>query len=664
MAQRPTQVGQTGQQFVDNITGNFTDLFSASHSHPSAAKAIADGLTETPPTQASVQEALEAANQAQTTADGKQDMLIAGQNITIEADGRTINATGGNGGISAIHTDSTIIGDGTEAFPLGINQDEIEAIGTPVIPDYVAISSPVITENNGEWTAERDGFINVEAGANATEAGWIRLNVWIAGQRVLWDSASSAQSTGNLIRVSGVLPVGAGDEVKVEIRYADGLIENEYVVVRFIPPRDIVLGTGERGATGARGLQGERGEPGLQGIPGNICEQGIQGIPVTVGTIVGAFDTLEELETAIPIGSPGEFYYINPYLYVWDSVSGKWFSPGSIAGPQGIQGIQGVPGEQGIQGARGEQGEPGATGARGERGEQGIQGIPGASAGDVGGYGYYVGADLTERFADEIDGDPWTWIQSRIQNGDYRGINISDFIPFQIGTAWIMAEIAGINTYTGSGEIRVGNHIDFIGRDLFNQLSQWNFANFAQGMAANHAPWKNCNIYALLNGLAMDVPETVGLNPNMRAVDYTTTGVFPRLPQELQNVIVEKHIMIPQRFNATVLQMNETSSAWQDIGKLWLPAEVEVTGNAQISGSMSPATHLHSVRGFIQYPVFAKGMEHRVKRASHGGNPANWWTLSNQGGNATTVVNINTQGVANNTQPTSSMRLPICFRIA
>ena len=131
--------------------------------------------------------------------------------------------------------------------------------GAAYIPNYTKISAPVIVENNGEWVAEQDGFIQVESGANSIDSGWIRLNVWIAGERILWDSASSAQNTGNLIRISGLFPVGAGDPVKLEAHYAEGRIENPYVVARFVPPRNIVLGTGERGEPG---VQGERGEPG------------------------------------------------------------------------------------------------------------------------------------------------------------------------------------------------------------------------------------------------------------------------------------------------------------------------------------------------------------------------------------------------------------------
>ena len=293
--------------------------------------------------------------------------------------------------------------------------------------------------------------------------------------------------------------------------------------------------------------------------------------------------------------------------------------------------------------------------------------IDGAQTNDGVGSGFYTGVDLTARFSDEIadfNGNPWAWVQARIQDGNFRGINISDYIPFMIGNARIEAQVAGINTYTGSGDTRTPNHIDFISRDLFNQLTQWNFAAFSNGTVINPAPWLNSNVYATLNGLAMEVPDGTGLNPAMRQVDYTETGVYPRLPAELRNVVVEKRAFLPNRFSATAILNNDSGATWRDMGKLWLPSETEITGAAQFSGSMAATTHSHSVRGFIQYPLFAHTMQHRVKGMSHGANPGNWWTLSNQGVNASTVVNINTQGLANNTQPTSSMRLPICFRIA
>lgn len=84
---------------------------------------------------------------------------------------------------------------------------------------------------------------------------------------------------------------------------------------------------------------------------------------------------------------------------------------------------------------------------------------------------WYVGADLTTKFADEIAtfDSVWTWIQHRIQSGNFLGLNIGDYIPFtSTDSRSERAYIAGINTYkylgsaSGDTSNRVGNHIDFI----------------------------------------------------------------------------------------------------------------------------------------------------------------------------------------------------------
>ena len=129
--------------------------------------------------------------------------------------------------------------------------------------------------------------------------------------------------------------------------------------------------SGADGITGPTGATGTMGPAGPQGIEGPQGIQGIQGVAGTVGTIVGTYPDLASLEAAVPVGTPGEFYYIDPDLYVWDTVSNSWVDVGTIAGPQGVTGSQGVTGAQGPIGNTGPTGADGAMGATGAIGPTG-----------------------------------------------------------------------------------------------------------------------------------------------------------------------------------------------------------------------------------------------------------------------------------------------------
>ena len=315
----------------------------------------------------------------------------------------------------------------------------------------------------------------------------------------------------------------------------------------------------------------------------------------------------------------------------------------------------------------------GQTGRPGPPGERGPQGPPGIGNGT--GSGFHVGENLSTKFQDEITemfgGDPWPWVQDRIQSGNYSGINVGDFIPFHIGNVLVEAVVGDINLYTGSGDEPIPNHIDFISRDLFTQTIQWNAAAFSNGTVAHPAPWLNSLTYAYLNGLQMEVvrartqedPPTIPPNPPTMLVDYSENGLYPRLPQSLKDVIIQKRVFLPNRYNANAIALNDTGATWQDIGFLWLPAETEITSAPHYGGSMAPSNHSHSVRGFLQYEIFRRSIGHRIKRNPTTGSPAAWFTLTNQGNNASTIVSLTIQGLTNNTQPTSALRTPVCFRI-
>jgi hypothetical protein len=281
----------------------------------------------------------------------------------------------------------------------------------------------------------------------------------------------------------------------------------------------------------------------------------------------------------------------------------------------------------------------------------------------------YPGVDLTVKFADEIaaapfSGNVWAWIQARIQAGNFAGLLVGDFIPFTIGAHTILAEIAGINTYTryGDGTFEVGNHIDFISRDLFPDTRQFNRANYNNGTTVSPSPWLASDLFAWLNGLQQQVPNGAAANPPLITADYRTTGLLPQLPAALRAVIVQKRALLPTRFTAGALLIDDNSWAWNNAGLLWIPSEMEIAG-ANMWGTLLPANPGFNVGGFVQYPIFANNMK-RVKGAGDGGARAHWWTLTARGGNSTHFATVYGFGIAGNTSASSAIRVPVCFRIA
>ena len=206
------------------------------------------------------------------------------------------------------------------------------------------------------------------------------------------------------------------------------------------------------------------------------------------------------------------------------------------------------------------------------------------------------------------------------------------------------------------------NHIDFISRDLWPDTVQYNLANFNNGTTVSPNPWLASNLFAWLNSLNMQVPNTAAATPGMATVNYTTTGVWDKLPAQLQAVIVQKVALLSRRFTAGQLLIDDNSWDWREIGRLWVPSEMEVYGANAWGTNLSP-NQGWSVGGHVQYPIFANNMK-RVKGAGDGGARSGWWLLSVRGGNSTTACPVSSYGHAHSRDASHALRAPLCFRIA
>ena len=271
-----------------------------------------------------------------------------------------------------------------------------------------------------------------------------------------------------------------------------------------------------------------------------------------------------------------------------------------------------------------------------------------------------VGQNLTVKFADEIKGysDEWAWAKARRNAGNYAGMHVNDYIPITCSNGYVLkAQIAGINTYTGYGDQQVGNHIDFICKELWNDLHVMNKVNYNNGNANSPSPFLASDLNYWLNSMSGNVPNSTSDAAVTTEVDYTAGGVLYYLPDKLKNQIVPKKIMLPSRYAAGQVLTNDNSWAWQSTGKLWIPSEVEVYG-APCWGNSG-----YGMGGFVQYPIFIGNMN-RVKKRCSNKDRYTWWLLSAYAGNSTNFAYVAANGCANNNSATrTNIAAPVCFRI-
>lgn len=107
---------------------------------------------------------------------------------------------------------------------------------------------------------------------------------------------------------------------------------------------------GDTGLTGPQGLQGPKGDTGPEGPQGPKGDTG-EGL-----TVLGRYDTLEALQSAVPAPSAGANYYVGtaaPYdVYTYTQTDG-WLNVGPLQGAKGDTGPAGPQGETGPAGAQG-----------------------------------------------------------------------------------------------------------------------------------------------------------------------------------------------------------------------------------------------------------------------------------------------------------------------
>ncbi len=286
----------------------------------------------------------------------------------------------------------------------------------------------------------------------------------------------------------------------------------------------------------------------------------------------------------------------------------------------------------------------------------------------------YKGVDLEVKFASEIAtyGNVYAWLEARKNAGNYDGIHIGDYFHTSLKAGTIAGysipaqnfkcRIIGLNTYKSCADTNIGNMIYISTDEVIDTPIKWNPTDNNNGTNNIKSPWLASAIYAILNGVN-NYDASSGYNKVAHGANGGA-GIISLLPSELQAVLKQKRNILDERYSASGLLTGGSGWSWADMGKLWLPNEIEVYGCGIRSNLCLTSGFWFPEAGLsIQFPWFANNCENRIKRNSSNGRCI-WWLSSVASSISTYVCYVSGRGYADYFLATrATIYAPLCFCI-
>ncbi len=241
------------------------------------------------------------------------------------------------------------------------------------------------------------------------------------------------------------------------------------------------------------------------------------------------------------------------------------------------------------------------------------------------------------------------------------GLGIGDYFIMQVlNKSGVLRsytmQIAGIDHYTDTMYGDVGHHIDWISKELADEYVPWNKTNFNNGCENDETPYMLSNIKMYLNAES-------GTTADGKAVNYTSDGFLARIQastdpnaQAWASHLKTKYCQMEQRWSDSGALTEDSSWTDCNIGKLWLPTEVEIWGRAIWGDKTYGALY------GTQYPIFKRNGA-IAKRCVDNNSLVNWWSASVHSGSSSLVCYVSSYGCARYYRASSSwIGFPVCGR--
>lgn len=219
-----------------------------------------------------------------------------------------------------------------------------------------------------------------------------------------------------------------------------------------------------------------------------------------------------------------------------------------------------------------------------------------------------------------LERSTWAEIQAAAQNGTLSQFaNEGDTKTITIGNYTYHMQLVSINDGTGTAGTYYPNHTaDFIAVELLPNTHAMNTTG------TNVGGWNDCSMRTYLN-----------------------STIYPTLPSDLINVIVEKTHMRTAG--------NKSTSYVSASDKLWLPTEWEMFGTST-NGGESATYNKH-------YSIFSSNSSRIKKRVNSTSSGTYWWESSPVTTGDAPFCTVNSSGTADIGYANTTLSVALCFRI-